>query len=53
MIRAQSPHARRNRLIAPVLRLVLTKLLGWSYDSSDAARGRLVGQLPLVAFRPV
>lgn len=45
-------YERRNRLIAPVLRLVLTTLLGWRYDSSDTARRRLVGQLPLVAFRP-
>ena len=46
-------YERGNRLVTPALRLVLSKLVGWRYDSSDAARRRLVGQLPLVAFRPV
>lgn len=45
-------YERRNRLIQPVLRRVLTALVGWSYDGSQAARERLVRQLPLVAFRP-
>jgi len=42
----------RNRLILPVLRRVLTRLLGWRYDSSLDARRRLAAQLPFVAFRP-
>jgi deazaflavin-dependent oxidoreductase (nitroreductase family) len=42
----------RNRLVLPVLRAVLSRLLGWRYDSSASARGRLVAQLPFVAFRP-
>jgi deazaflavin-dependent oxidoreductase (nitroreductase family) len=45
-------YERRNRWIRPVLRRVLGRLVGWPYDGSDEARRRLVGQLPLVAFRP-
>ena len=42
----------RNRLIAPVLRLVLSRLVGWRYDSTPAARLRLLSELPMIAFRP-
>ena len=42
----------RNRLIRPVVRRVLSRLLGWHYDGSDASRARVVGQLPVVALRP-
>ncbi len=45
-------YERRNWLIAPVLRLVLSRLVGWRYDGSPAGRQRLVAELPLVAFRP-
>jgi deazaflavin-dependent oxidoreductase (nitroreductase family) len=45
-------YERRNRLIAPMIRAVLSRLLGWRYDASDKARHRLVKHLPLVAFRP-
>jgi hypothetical protein len=31
---------------------VLSKLAGFRYDGSDAARRRLVQTLPLVALRP-
>ena len=44
-------YERRNRLLAPVVRRVLSWLVGWQYDGSAAARDRLVEQLPLVAFR--
>jgi hypothetical protein len=44
-------YERRNRWVAPVIRRVLTWLVGWDYDSSPDAR-RLTQQLPLVAFRP-
>jgi hypothetical protein len=30
---------------------VLSRLLGWRYDGSDAARARLARELPMVAFR--
>ena len=45
-------YERSNRLIAPVVRRVLSWLVGWTYDSSEQSRRRLVGELPLVAFRP-
>lgn len=45
-------YEHRNRWFFPFVRPVLTKLLGWRYDSSPAARARMVRQLPLVAFRP-
>ena len=45
-------YERRNWPIAPIIRAVLSRLLGWPYDSSKAARRQLVAQLPLIAFRP-
>lgn len=49
---AIADYERRNLLLRPVLHPVLSKLLGWRYDGSDAARHRMVRQLPIVAFRP-
>ena len=49
---AIADYERRNLLLRPVLHPVLSKLLGWRYDGSDAARHRMVQQLPIVAFRP-
>jgi deazaflavin-dependent oxidoreductase (nitroreductase family) len=45
-------YERRHRWATPVLRRVLTRLLGWRYDGSAEARARLARQLPLVALRP-
>lgn len=45
-------YERRNRAVAPLVRRVLSALVGWHYDGSDAARRRLVRELPLVALRP-
>jgi deazaflavin-dependent oxidoreductase (nitroreductase family) len=45
-------YERRHRAARPLLHRVLSWLLGWGYDGSDAARWRLVEQLPLVALRP-
>jgi hypothetical protein len=45
-------YERRNRLLAPLVRAVLSKLAGFRYNGSDAARRRLVQTLPLVALRP-
>lgn len=44
-------YEHRNRLVKPLLRLLLSKLLGWRYDGTTAARECLVRQLPIVAFR--
>jgi deazaflavin-dependent oxidoreductase (nitroreductase family) len=45
-------YERRNRLAGPLVRAVLSKLAGFRYDGSEAARRRLVQTLPLVAFHP-
>jgi len=45
-------YERRNRLAAPILRLTLSRLLGWHYDGGEQARARLTRQLPFIAFRP-
>jgi deazaflavin-dependent oxidoreductase (nitroreductase family) len=45
-------YEQRNRLIAPVLWLVFSRLVGWRYDSTPTAQQRLVSELPVVAFRP-
>ena len=45
-------YERRNRLITPVVRTGLSKLVGWRYDGTPAARQRLVDQLPVLGFRP-
>ena len=46
-------YMRKNRFMAPVIRWVLNKLVGWQYGDSQIDRRRLVAQLPLVAFRPI
>ena len=45
-------YERRNRLLVPIVRRVLGRLLGRPYDGSDAARRDLVRTLPVVAFTP-
>ena len=45
-------YERRNRWIRPIVHILLSRLVGWRYDGSQEARQRLVGQLPMVAFRP-
>ncbi len=42
----------RNRLAAPLMRFVLSHLLGWRYDGSTEARRRAAEALPVVAFSP-
>ena len=51
-VRMLAGYERRNRVIAPLLRRVLSRLLGWPYDGTAAARTRLVEQLPMVALGP-
>ena len=43
-------YERRNRLAAPLIRRVLSRMAGFRYDGSPQARLRLVEALPLVAF---
>ncbi|ORA53983.1 hypothetical protein BST22_08760 [Mycolicibacterium chubuense] len=49
---AMASYERAHRWIVPLIRRVLTRLLGWRYDSSPAARARLARQLPVVALSP-
>ena len=50
-IEAIAAYEQRNRLLAPIVRRVLSWLLGWKYDGSERSRRRVVAQLPLIAFR--
>lgn len=45
-------YEHRNRLVRPVVRGALSRLIGQRYDGSDAGRDLLVRRLPFVAFRP-
>ncbi|MGI8754977.1 MAG: nitroreductase family deazaflavin-dependent oxidoreductase [Acidimicrobiales bacterium] len=49
---AMADYERRNRWVAPVIRRILSWLVGWRYDGSEAARQRLVRELPVVGLRP-
>ena len=49
-MRVITGYERRNWFIGPIIRAVLSRLLGWRYDGSESARRRLVAQLPLIAF---
>ena len=51
-MRVVADYEHRNRLIKRIIRLVLSRLLGWHYDGSRSARRRLVKQPPVLAFRP-
>jgi deazaflavin-dependent oxidoreductase (nitroreductase family) len=50
-VRVLADYERRNRLVAPFVRFLFSRLAGFRYDGSAAARERLVGILPLVGFR--
>jgi hypothetical protein len=43
---------RRNRLVRPVLRRVLSVLVGRPYRGTDADRRHAVALLPVIAARP-
>jgi hypothetical protein len=45
-------YERRNRLAAPIVRRVISSLVGWNYDGSPAARRRAVEQLRVFGLRP-
>ena len=46
-------YERRNHLAAPVVRSVLSRLVGWRYDGTAERRRRLVQERPLVCLSPV
>ena len=45
-------YERRNRLITPIVRRVLSQLAEFKYDGTESSRLALVQQLPLVEFTP-
>jgi hypothetical protein len=45
-------YERANRLAGPLVRRVISGLVGWHYDGTPEARRRVVDQLRLVGFRP-
>jgi hypothetical protein len=45
-------YERRNRILAPLIRRVLSALAGWHYAGTDDERLRLVRRLPLIALGP-
>ncbi len=45
-------YEHRNRLIASIIRRLLSWLVGWRYDGTQDARERLVTQLPVIGLRP-
>ncbi len=49
---ALADYEQRNRWLMPIVRRVLSRLVGWDYDGSPSARQQLVSELPIVAFRP-
>jgi deazaflavin-dependent oxidoreductase (nitroreductase family) len=51
-VAVMADYERRNRIAAPVIRRVLSRLVGWRYDGTEAARRRLVDERPLVLFAP-
>jgi len=50
-VQAIAGYEQRNWVIAPIIRSVLSRFLGWRYRGSATDRRRLVKQLPLIAFR--
>jgi deazaflavin-dependent oxidoreductase (nitroreductase family) len=50
-VQAIAGYEQRNRVIAPIIRSVLSRFLGWRYKGSASDRRRLVEELPLIAFR--
>lgn len=49
-MRVVERYERRNRFAALIVRLVLSRLVGWTYRGTDDDRRRLVLQLPLIAL---
>jgi deazaflavin-dependent oxidoreductase (nitroreductase family) len=51
-VRVIERYEHRHRFIAPIVRRGFSWLLGWTYRGGERERRRLVGQIPLIAFRP-
>lgn len=46
-------YERRNRWLRPIVRRVLSGLMGSKYDGSEETRRSVIRQLPIVAFSPI
>ncbi len=44
-------YEQRNRMATPIVRVVLSRLVGWRYDGSSLARHQLVRERPILALR--
>jgi deazaflavin-dependent oxidoreductase (nitroreductase family) len=45
-------YEKRSGIPQPIVRAVLSRLLGWSYDGTRESRRRAAEQLPMLGFRP-
>ncbi len=50
--RRSPPTNDTNRLVTPLIRTVLSRLVGGRYDGSESARRALVRELPMIGLRP-
>jgi deazaflavin-dependent oxidoreductase (nitroreductase family) len=51
-MRVVAAYERHNQFMLPVVKWVLSRLLGWKYTATEPDRRRLVRNLPLIGFRP-
>ena len=51
-VEALAEYEHRNRLVSPIVHVVLGRLLGWRYRGTETDRRRAVDQLPLVVLSP-
>jgi len=50
--RRLADYEQRNRFIGPLLRRILSKLVGWRYTGTPEDRRKAVAQLPIIGLRP-
>ncbi|MEO8969576.1 MAG: nitroreductase family deazaflavin-dependent oxidoreductase [Solirubrobacteraceae bacterium] len=50
-VQAIGDYERRHRLLSPIVRAMLSALIGWRYDGSLGARRRVVSERPIIALR--
>ena len=50
-VRVIESYERRHPFVAPIIRAVLSRLVGWTYTGSKEDRRKVARQLPFIAFR--
>ncbi len=50
-VRVIESYEHRHPFVAPIIRAVLSRLVGWSYTGSKEDRRKVARQLPFIAFR--